>query len=268
MNQIIDVVIPAHQKDLLTLEHAIEGIKRNVSNVRRIIVVSKEKYTNKAEWFDEALYPFSYSEISDLVGGQNVGWNLQQLLKLYSSLVIPDISENVLIVDADTVFYRQVKFFEDDLPLYNLAKDKNLHKDKFHAQTLSHIKEIMPEIAENLPQKYDYISGICHHMLFQRNIIKDLMQRIEKRYGDDFYKVFLKKGKTAFGVAEYNLYFYFLVSCFPKKFKIRILQYKNTVKFNPLLERLRKKYDYCSYHSHMRSDQSGLSKLFDKICKR
>jgi hypothetical protein len=252
MNQIIDVVIPAHKKDLQTLEHCIAGIRRNITDVRRIIVVSKEKYTDKAEWFDEVLYPFSYSEVSDLVGGENVGWNLQQLLKLYATLVIPDISENVLVIDADTVFYRKVRFFEDGIPLYNLSKDKDLNKDKFHMETLSHIKEIMPEISENLPQKYDSISGICHHMLFQRKIIKDLMQRVEKRYGEDFYKAFLKNGKSFFGVAEYNLYFYFLVACHSQDFKVRILKYKNTVKFSPIFERLRKKYDYCSYHSYMR----------------
>ena len=251
-NQVIDVVIPAHKKDLATLEYAIDGIRRNIKDVRRIIVVSKEKYTNKAEWFDEALYPFSYQEISDLVGGKNVGWNLQQLLKLYAVLVIPNILENVLVVDADTVFYRKVSFFEEGLPLYNLCKDKDLDKMKFHIETLRHIKKIMPEIAQNLPKEYDKISGICHHMLFQKHVIKDLMWRIEERCGEVFYKAFLKSGETCFGVAEYNLYFYFLIACYPQNYKIRILKYKNTAKFFPFLERLRKKYDYCSYHSYMR----------------
>ncbi len=250
----IDVVIPAHKKDLATLEYAIDGIRKNIADVRRIIVVSKEKYTDKAEWFDEALYPFSYSEISDLVGGENVGWNLQQLLKLYAVLVIPDISENVLVVDADTVFYRKVKFFEEGLPLYNLGKDKNLDRDNFYQNTLDHIKKILPEITEKFPQKFENISGICHHMLFQKHIIEDLFSKVEanSNNNDPFYKIFLKTAKSSFGVAEYNLYFYFLISCHPNEYKIRILRYKNTSKFHPLLERLRRKYHYCSYHSYMR----------------
>ena len=251
-NQVIDVVIPAHKKDLATLEYAIDGIKKNIAGVRRIIVVSKEKYTDKAEWFDEALYPFSYKEVSDLIGGKNVGWNLQQLLKLYAVLVIPNISENVLVVDADTVFYRKVKFFEDGVPLYNLSKDKDLDKMDFHVETLRHIKKIMPEIAKNLPPEFDKVSGICHHMLFQKKIIIDLMQRIEKRCGEVFYKAFLKNSESYYGVAEYNLYFYFLIACHADNYKIRILKYKNTAKFSPLYERLRRKYDYCSYHSYMR----------------
>lgn len=251
----IDVVIPTHEKDLGTLDYVIEGIRKNVADVRRIIIVSKEKYTDKAEWFNEANYPFSYKEISDLVKGKNVGWNFQQLLKLYSTLVIPGILDNVLIVDADTVFYRRVKFFENGIPLYNLSKDKNLDQDKFHVQTLNHIKKIMPEIAENLPKEFDSISGICHHMLFQKSIIQDLMRRIEKRYEEVFYKAFLKNSESAFGVAEYNLYFYFLVSCYPKNYKIRKLKYKNTSKFFPFFEKIRKKYHYCSYHSHMRNEK-------------
>lgn len=250
----IDVVIPAHKKDLATLEYAIDGIRKNIQDVRRIIVVSKEKFTDKAEWFDEAKYPFSYQEISDLVGGKNVGWNYQQLLKLYAVLVIPEISENVLVVDADTVFYRKVKFFEDGLPLYNLSKDKNLEKDKFYQISLDHIKKILPEIAEKFPKKFEDISGICHHMLFQKHIIEDLFSRIEAQSNtnDSFYKIFLKTAQGSFGVAEYNLYFYFLLSCHPNEYKIRILNYKNTAKFNPFWERLRRKYDYCSYHSYMR----------------
>lgn len=251
---IIDVIIPAHKKDIHTLNHCIEGIRRNIDSIRRIIVISKEKFTDKAEWFDEALYPFSYQEISDLVFGSNVGWNFQQLLKLYSPLVIPNISENVLVVDADTIFYRKVKFFEDGVPLYNLSKDKNLESSNFHQTTFRHIQKILPEISEIFPKNFENISGICHHMLFQKNIIEELFARVEKHdaSGDPFYKIFLKNRENSFGVAEYNLYFYFLISCYPKNYKIRILKYKNTSAFNPLIERLRRKYHYCSYHSYMR----------------
>jgi hypothetical protein len=74
---------------------------------------------------------------------------------------------------------------------------------------------------------------------------------------DSFYKIFLKNRENSFGVAEYNLYFYFLISLHPNDYKIRILKYKNTSKFNPLIERLRRKYHYCSYHSYMRKDSKN-----------
>ncbi len=255
--QLIDVVIPAHEKDILTLDYVIAGIKRNAKNIRRIIVVSKEKYTDKADWFDEELYPFSYKEISDILGGQRVGWHYQQLLKLYACLVIPDISENVLILDADTVFYRKVKFFSPEgSPLYNLSKDKDLDQSEFQQTTFKHIIKILPEIERYFPHKFLNVSGVCHHMLFQRHIIEDLMKKVENTdfSGGKFYEIFLKNREGTCGVAEYNLYFYFLISCHPKNYQIRILKYKNTAKFNPWIERLRRKYHYCSYHSYMREE--------------
>lgn len=257
---IIDVVIPAHEKDVDTLNHCIEGIRRNIDSVRRIIVISKEKYTDQAEWFDEALFPFSYKEIAGLVKGA-IGWHLQQLLKLYSPLAIPDISENILIVDSDTVFFRKVKFFSDNgLPLYNLSKDKNLEDSDFHQTTYRHIIKILPEIAEKLPEKFRNISGICHHMLFQKHIIEELFKRVENidGTGDPFYKIFLKNSKIMCGVAEYNLYFYFLVSLHPQEYQIRILNYKNTSDFSLWKYRLRSKYDYCSFHSYMREEGAGI----------
>ena len=268
ISPIIDVIIPAHKKDLGTLNHCIDGIRKNIANVRRIIVISKEKYTEKAEWFDESLYPFSFQEISDLVAGSNVGWNYQQLLKLYAVLVIPNISENVLVVDSDTVFYRKVKFFSDEgLPLYNLSKDQNLDNSNFHQTTFRHIKKILPELSEIFPKEFENVSGICHHMLFQKSIIEELFAAVEKvdGTGDTFYKIFLKNQENSFGVAEYNLYFYFLISHHPQSYKVRILNYKNTSDFNPIKECLRRKYDYCSYHSYMRDDQESFGK---KICKK
>jgi len=264
----IDVVIPAHKKDLDTLEHCIKSIKKNVAGVDRIIVVSREKYTDLAEFFDEGGYPFSYHDISELAMG-NVGWNFQQLLKLYAPLVIPKISKNVLIVDSDTVFYNPVSFFEDDLPLYNLSKDKNVMQTPFHKAVLEHIKKLLPEIFEKLPEDFFNTSGICHHMLFQKERIEDLFKKVEETdgSGDPFYKIFIKNQENQTGVSEYNLYFYFLACYYSDSYKIRKLKYKNCAKFNPLFEKLRKKYDYCSYHSYMREDASKnlISRIFNKI---
>ncbi len=292
-----DVVIPAHEKDLDILNHCIAAIKKNVPDVRRIIVASKTKLTDRAEWFDESLFPFSYQEVSELIKS-NVGWNFQQLLKLYSAIVIPDILPDVLVVDADTVFLRKINFFEDGLPLYNLSKDKNLHRSVFYQATLNHIKSLLPEIEEKLPELFSkkpvceiskkltervtlsseaskkqlsgLVSGICHHMMLQRSVIEDLFLKVEKHdgSGDPFYKIFLKKCENSYSAAEYNLYFYFLCSFYPNKFKIRILSYKNTANFNLIKERLRGKYHYCSYHSYMRDTGVGfVKKILNKFLK-
>ena len=59
--------------------------------------------------------------------GGSCGWYFQQLLKLYAPLIIPDILENVLILDSDTVFFRKVKMFDaQNRPFYNISKDKKI----------------------------------------------------------------------------------------------------------------------------------------------
>ncbi|MDB6082063.1 MAG: hypothetical protein JWO53_1335, partial [Chlamydiia bacterium] len=119
----IDVVIPCTSKDLGTLEVCIRGIKKYGKNIHRVIVVSDKRYTDSAEWFDEKLYPFSKFDIALNILGEEakarefqdapnsrLGWIYQQFLKLYAPFVIPKISSNVLILDADTVFVNPIAF--------------------------------------------------------------------------------------------------------------------------------------------------------------
>lgn len=91
-NHPIDVVIPCHKKDADVLEKSIEGIRSNGKNINRIFVISKEKLTQKAEYFSEDNFPFTKQQIVDYVlSGQGysdeveklfckkAGWVYQQL---------------------------------------------------------------------------------------------------------------------------------------------------------------------------------------------
>ena len=55
----IDVVIPTHVKDAETLELCIEHVKKNVMNLNKVYIVSKDKLTDNAEWIPESDFPFS-----------------------------------------------------------------------------------------------------------------------------------------------------------------------------------------------------------------
>ena len=54
-----DIVIPVHKKDLAVLEYCIEAAKNKIIGVRKIFIVSKERYSENAEWVDESSFPFS-----------------------------------------------------------------------------------------------------------------------------------------------------------------------------------------------------------------
>src|SRR3989344_3913368 len=60
----IDAVIPCHPKDKRTIDLVVEGIRNNVKNIRRIIIVSAAPLTDRAEWFDEKQYPFTKESIA------------------------------------------------------------------------------------------------------------------------------------------------------------------------------------------------------------
>ena len=123
----IDVVIPCAEKDLRTLERCIKGIYNNCDEVRRIIVISKKRLTKNAEWCSEYVFPFSRTDIVNALSKKDAktqaqlmrpesrtGWYYQQLLKLYAPFVIRDISSNVLVLDADTIFLNPVEFIDSE----------------------------------------------------------------------------------------------------------------------------------------------------------
>ena len=258
-----DVVIPAHSKDLTTLEYCIAAAKKKISGVRRVIIVSKERYSDNAEWFDESLFPFSFDFVASCVGDSS-GWYFQQLLKFYAPFVIPDITKNVLILDSDTIFFRKVKMFDDeDRALYNISKDKDIKRKNFDQKVSSHIRTLLPAIAvENLPKEFQAVSGVSHHMIFNREILHDLFRKIEEHdgSGEPFYKIFLKRADHGHSVSEYQIYFNFILIFHRDKIRIRKLRYKNTSDPHIWKYRFRFKYHYCSFHSYLRGTKQGLFK--------
>ncbi len=255
----IDVVIPCHPKDKITLDMAIDGARKNVKNVRRIITVSAEPLTDKAEWFDEKKYPFTketiaYEIFKNEEEAQNflnhpktrIGWIYQQFLKIYSSLVIPDISKNVLILDADTIFLRPVSFQDDETGagLYNPGSE---HTHAYFA----HNEKVLPGWKKIFPQ----YSGISHHMLHQKNVVTALFDDIKNAHNQEPWLVFcnaVDKSELfrSCMCVEYELYFNYVFAQ-SDKVKIRHLKWDNIPlgKLNALKD---KGYHFLSCHHYMR----------------
>lgn len=187
----IDVVIPCIEKDKRTLELCISGIKTYGSNIRRVIVVSPTKLTDNAEWFDEARYPFTKKDIlkylfkDEAVVYKRCGWLYQQLLKLYTIFVIPDISSNVLILDADTIFINPVHFYDENTG-GALFCPNSFIPGKSSTLFYDHAKRLVP----GLIQYEATFSGVAHHMLFQYPIMKELFDDVEARFKKVFWKAF------------------------------------------------------------------------------
>lgn len=271
----IDVVIPCHEKDTFTLAMAIDGIKKHGKNVRRIIVVSAKQLTTKAEWFDEKQYPFTKRDLLiEIFGGDmkklltyqaaplcRIGWLYQQFLKLYAPFVIPDISANVLVLDSDTVFLKDVSFIDNDgRALFDVG-------DEYHIPYFEHAQKLL-KAPDTIVRKFKQYSGICNHMLFQRSIMKDLFERIAENHHTEPWKALCRcvDQQHLFGSAlsEYEIYFNFVFAKFPERVKIRPFRKKILVfPYKNLAESLAKKeerlralmqctqcgYDFVSCHT-------------------
>lgn len=249
----VDVVIPCIEKDKRSLEWCIKGIQENGKNVRKIIVVSPSKLTENAEWFDEARYPFTKKDIlkylfkDEAIKYKRNGWLYQQLLKLYAVFVIPDISSNVLVLDADTIFINPVNFYDDETGgalfctnSFIPGKAKTLFYE--HAQRL----------VTDFKQYNSTFSGVVHHMLFQRAIMKELFNDVETRFKKEFWKAFCDcievKNLDDPCASEYEIYSnYALMKT--KQCKVRPLRWREK-QFQDLLLGLLKKRGYCYVTCH------------------
>ncbi len=254
----IDVVIPCHKKDLITLDLVIDGARKNIKNIGRVIVVSSERLTDKAEWFDERQYPFTkesiaYEIFKDKKKADNflnspktrIGWIYQQFLKSYSIFVIPDISSNVLILDADTIFLRPIEF-QDPITgagLYNPGTENEI-------QYFEHLERVLPGFRKVFPQ----YSGISHHMLIQKSVMEALYAEIIKAHNKEPWKVFcamidMNYLYTSCMCIEYELYFNFVFSR-SNLVKIRHLKWHN-IPFREFRMLKNNEYDYLSCHAWM-----------------
>ena len=257
-NDPIDVVIVAHAKDKVTLEYCIEGIRENCINLGRIIVVSAARLSDQCEWFDEKNFPFTVNDVVLAIGKEDPikakkyfhkhwrppGWYLQQLLKLYAPFVIPGISPNVLVLDADTVFMNPVNFLNDSngglfCPSHLRPKSRYL---KFAERLTPGYKKV-----------HEGLYSVCHHMLFQKAILEDLFRIVEKRHKNVFWKAFcyaVDLGSYK-GASEYEVYYNFAFN-HTDQVEIRELKWKNSKHLNEKDQNKSEGYHFVSFHDYMR----------------
>lgn len=286
---LFDIVISSCKKDEFVLQKAIESIKTYIIGYRRIIVVSNEKLVDMdgVEWFDEKKYPFSIKDVYDNMYNmvpekkrrRKVSY-INQLIKLYAHMVIPDLLENILICDSDIIFIKQTTFFEDGLPLYG---NRIVRLYGGYIKYLNHLLKLHPsfdfynklKINQELKKDKKFCSGICHHIIYNKKIIEEIISLIENEYNVTFWKYYLNLVDTRDSnpnlecePAEYELYYNYVNLFHPEKIKIRnitwlespaqsgcendiITSYHST--FNKIKKKaLKRNNNYIAFHSYNR----------------
>jgi len=238
-----DIIIPVGPNDVSVIHNQLSFTKKNIVGYRNIYLITPDSSLSVEGCItiNESIFPFSIDTVAKYHGSnERNGWYLQQLLKLYAGFIIPDIAENYLVIDADTFFLKPTSFIHDNKPLYNVGLE-------YHIPYFTHMAKLDKSF-----NKMTRFSGICHHMLFNKNIIKEIIDKVENNHADLFYNIFLKcvTEFTGSGASEYEIYFNYLIQYHRDKIFIRELKWKNVTDF--VLQKYNG-YDYISYHHYMRT---------------
>lgn len=259
---IIDVVIPCHPKDQDTLDKSIDGIRRYGQDVRRIIVISENLLTKNAEWVPESVFPFSKYDVAEAIfkdkeaarkfvekPKSRVGWIYKQLLNFYAPFVIDNISENVLVLDADLIFVKPVQFIDKN------GRALFAPGMEYHRPYFEHATRLIPGFKRVYPQH----SGIFHHMLFQKYVLKHLINLVETTHNKKFWEAFCDlidvKHVEGSSVADYEIYFNFMFIYHKQMAQLRPLKMINCdtlKKLDQLIIQKTKKYDCISCQEYFR----------------
>lgn len=262
-SELFDILIPVGPDDYDILLKQIKYTIKNVIGYRNIYILSNdillndvilknEKWKDNIIFINENIYPFSLKNISEIHGeNSRNGWYLQQLLKLYAFLYIPNILDKYLVIDADTFFLKPTIFIENNIPLYNVG-DKILERNEYHIPYFEHMKRL-----HEFFEKVSKYSGISHHMLFEKKWLQEIFLLVENKHGEPFWKVFLNlidinlrdtNPYPKSGASEYELYFNYMIKFHPNEMKIRELE-RCDLNELPLDNT---NYDYVSLHYKMR----------------
>ena len=240
LNNIFDIVICVGPNDKDTIYTQIEFTKKNIIGYRNIYLICYDPkiIIDGCITINENIFPFSLENVSNMHGQLNRnGWYLQQLLKLYALRIIPEILDKCLVIDADTFFLKPTVFIKNNKCLYNFGSE-------YHPPYFEH----MLKLDEELIKVHENKSGICHHMMFEKKYINELINKIEEKHNDKFYNIFLKM-VTDFnesGASEYEIYFNYIFKNYSNNVEIRQLNWSNSNTLN-----INADFDYISCHWYM-----------------
>ena len=242
-----DLIIPVGPEDREIVTKQIEFTKKNIIGYRNIYLICYDPTITLegCVTINENIFPFTIDTVAKFHGKlSRNGWYLQQLLKLYAGMVIPNILDKYLVIDSDTFFLKPTTFIENGKCLYNYGT--TYHKPYFdHMLALANLEDVA-----------GIKSGICHHMMFETKYVQELIKIVETKHGDLFYNVFLKLATeiNGAGASEYEIYFNYILKHHNDEIMIRRLEWADVQVFNITINTDCSvvPYVYLSYHWYMR----------------
>jgi hypothetical protein len=248
----IDFVIPCHPKDFPSLKMSVNGIKENITCCNDIFVISSDNpnidgviHIPESRYFpyvdkEKISKKFELNNPSLLY---RTKWIYQQFLKLYSSRVIPELTNSYVIVDSDTIFLRDVPF---DPEKFYYCKAEEYHKP--YIQPIKKLFGIEETIG---------FSAISHHMIFNKEKLNEMISTVEKRFdSESFFDCVLRvlDYNEASCMSEWDLYANYMLLNYPEMCEQRQLVWED-ISFIPVkshLDEFKENFDFVSCHAYRR----------------
>ncbi|MFB5265744.1 DUF6492 family protein [Paenibacillus enshidis] len=199
----IDVLIPAIEKDLGTLPYVIDNVRRFVQHpIGRIYIVSpasskiKQLCSSKNCVFidEKTVLPITKKDINYQSPRWNrSGWLYQQLLKMNADQYVK--ASHFLVLDADTVLIRPHSFFKAGKTVF-YCRDWSQPEYFNTYRKLLGMKPPRPR------------SFVTHYMMLEKSKLTALKKKIEAIHHIPWYKAIIRSidKKKQFGFSEYETY--------------------------------------------------------------
>jgi hypothetical protein len=248
--QPLDVVIPYHSKDAEILEYCLAGCRQNIPGLRTIYLITDHPVikTPDVVMIHQDDYFSPKLTLQDIrkrwaeecpANAHRAGWLFQQLIKLASCYAIPELSNDYLILDADVIWLKPSSFFEDGKILISPSKE---HHQPYY--------ECVSRLIGDTPrQKYSFVS---HHFPVKKKILKELLDRLEKRWNKVWYEAILDHldFSELACFSEYETIGLYLQTCHPEVFRLRSLRNIQSFKWKYLPLILCGAADYITIHDY------------------
>jgi hypothetical protein len=246
-----DIIIPLGPNELSRIDTQIKYTKQNVIGYRNIYIITCNKniQINGCIMIDENIFPFKQfiSQYFGEYNGKNNrnGWYFQQLIKLYSWYYIPDILDNYLVIDADVFFLKPTQFIVNDKFIYSVGNE-------YHIPYFKHMNLLHNSFKKEISK-----SGICHHMIFNKQYLKNLFEMVETFHNNNkpFWQIFILSVKEHFqhppnfsesGASEYELYINYMIRNNMDRIMFRNLNWQNISPTDFVSNRYNHNYDFVS----------------------
>ncbi len=205
----IDVVFIATKKDFNVVPYSVESIRKYLKQpINRIVLISSK--TEKAEKLATELGMEFIDEnkllnLKDFVSWvkennlkynfANINWYYQQFLKLL--YYKESKSEYYFVIDADIVMNRPFVLVTDDRINTFFIGQNDAHKI-----SETSIKKLLGD--DQFVPEFSYIADL---MCFNKKIVKEMLNKIEKRFNTEFYKAaILVEQNSDARFSEYEMY--------------------------------------------------------------